>query len=201
MHALESAALDQPSLDQLFLKARTVNGFKPDPVSDAQLHALYDLFKWGPTSMNTQPARFVFLKSAAAKARLKPALMEANIDKTMAAPVCAIVAMDTRFYEHLPTQWPANPEAHKMFEGKPAFIESAGSLNATLTGAYLIVAARALGLSCGPMAGFNKAKVDAEFFPDGRCKSLFLCNLGVGDFDQTYPRGPRLAFDAACSIV
>lgn len=194
-------SLDPTALDQLFLKARTVNGFKPDAVGDDQIHALYDLLKWGPTSMNNQPARYVFLKSEAAKARLKPALMEGNVAKTMAAPVCAIIAMDTRFYEHLPTQWPANPDAKKMFEGKPAFAESAATLNATLGGAYLILAARALGLSCGPMAGFNKAKVDAEFFAEGRYKSLFLCNLGVGDFAQTYPRGPRLPFDTACQVL
>jgi nitroreductase len=196
MHALDSTALDQ-----LFHKARTVNGFTPDAVTDEQLQALYDIFKWGPTSMNCQPARFVFLKSAAAKQRLKPALMEGNIVKTLSAPVCAIVAMDTQFYEHLPTQWLAKGDAKKMFEDKPAFAEAAATLNATLSGGYLIMAARAVGLSCGPMGGFDKKKVDAEFFPDGRFKSLFLCNLGVGDFDKTHPRGPRLAFDVACSIV
>lgn len=196
MHTLDSAALDQ-----LFLKARTVSGFQPDAIGDEHLQALYDLLKWGPTAMNGQPARFVFLRSAEAKQRLKPALMEGNIVKTMAAPVCVIVAMDTQFYEHLPTQWLARADANKMFEGKPEIAEATASLNATLSGGYLIMAARALGLSCGPMAGFNRKKVDAEFFPDGRYRSLFLCNLGVGDFTKTHPRGPRLDFETACQLL
>ncbi len=193
--------LDPVALDQLFLKARTVNGFEPEEVSDEQLHALYDLLKWGPTSMNCQPARFVFLRTREAKQRLKPALMEGNVVKTMSAPVCVIVAMDTQFYEHLPTQWLAKADANKMFEGKPEVAEATAALNATLSGGYLILVARALGLSCGPMGGFNKKKVDAEFFPDGRHRALFLCNLGIGDFTKTYPRGPRLDFETACQLL
>ncbi len=192
--------LDDTALAQAFTAARTFNRFRPEPVDDATLHALYDLMKWGPTSMNCQPARFVFLRSDAAKQRLKPALSPGNVDKTMAAPVVAIVATDTRFYEHLPQQFPAY-DAKPMFEGNPALAESAGHRNGTLQGAYLIIAARMLGLDCGPMSGFDAAKVNAEFFPDGRLKANFLVNLGYGDPAGNHPRGPRLPFEVAAQVL
>jgi nitroreductase len=187
-------------LDQAFLQARTFNKFTDQPVSDEVLHQLYDLAKWGPTAMNSQPARFVFVRSAEAKARLKPSLSPNNADKTMAAPVTVIVATDSQFFEHLPTQFPAY-DAKPMFEGNPAMAQGTASLNGSLQGAYLIIAARMLGLDCGPMAGFDKTKVDAEFFADGRYKSSFLINLGYGDASGNHPRGPRLAFETAAQAL
>ncbi len=193
-------ALDSGALAQTFTAARTFNRFRPEPVSDDTLHALHELVKWGPTSMNCQPARFLFLRSGAAKQRLKPALSPNNADKTMAAPVVVVVAIDTRFFEHLPVQFPAY-DAKPMFEGNPALAESTAFRNGTLQGAYLIIAARMLGLDCGPMSGFDAAKVNAEFFPDGRWKANFLVNLGYGDPAGNYPRGPRLPFDVAAQLL
>lgn len=193
--------LDAHALDQLFRKARTVNGFTDQPVGAEKLAELYELFKWGPTSQNGQPARFVFVTSHTAKQRLMPALSPGNVDKTMAAPATAIIAWDRRFFEFLPTQFPAGPQAAQRFAANLQATETTGRMNATLTGAYMMLAARALGLSCGPMGGFDNAKVDAEFFPDGRWRSLFLCNLGVGDYSKTRPRGPRLNFGETCRIV
>lgn len=193
--------LDERSLDILFRAARTQNGFLDQPVSDQELRALYDLLKWGPTTMNSQPARFVFVRSREAKERLRPALSPGNVDKTMAAPVTVIVAYDLRFYEHLPRTFPNNLEAKAAFEGKEAHIATTALRNGSLQGAYLILAARALGLDCGPMSGFDNAKVDEAFFPDGRWKSNFLCNLGRGDPTKVFPRNPRLAFEEACRIV
>ncbi|MFV0662710.1 malonic semialdehyde reductase [Denitromonas sp.] len=187
--------------DQVFRTARTFNAFSGKEVSDALLRELYALLRWGPTSMNCQPARYVFVKSDAAKDRLAPALSAGNVAKTMAAPVTVIVAMDTRFYEHLPTQFPANPKADALFAGNAALAESTAFRNGTLQGAYLIVAARLLGLDCGPMSGFNADKLNAEFFPDGRYKANFLVNLGYGDPHGNYPRGPRLDFDRVAQIV
>jgi 3-hydroxypropanoate dehydrogenase len=192
--------MPQMPLDLAFTQARTFNRFKPDVVSDSTLHELYELMKWGPTSFNSQPARFVFLRSAAAKARLKPALIASNADKTMAAPVVVIVAMDTRFFEHLPEQFPALP-AKQFFDDSPAFAEATAFRNSSLQGAYLIVAARLLGLDCGPMSGFDAAKVNAEFFADGRCKANFLINLGYGDATGNHPRGPRLPFEVAAQLL
>jgi len=192
--------LDQAALAQVFTDARTFNRFKPDPVTDATLHQLYDLLKWGPTSMNTQPARYIFLRSEAAKARLKPALSPGNIDKTMAAPVCVLVATDSRFYVHLPSQFKAF-DAQPMFAGNAALAATTASRNCTLQGAYLIIAARMLGLDCGPMSGFDTTKADAEFFPDGRCHSNFLVNIGYGDASGNYPRGPRLSFEDVAQIL
>lgn len=193
--------LDDRSLDVIFRAARTQNGFLDQPVTDAQLRALYDLLKWGPTTMNSQPARFVFVRSKEAKERLRPALSPGNVDKTMAAPVTVIVAYDTRFYENLPRTFPNNPNARAAFEGKDAHIATTALRNGSLQGAYLIIAARALGLDCGPMSGFDNARVDEAFFPDGRWKSNFLCNLGRGDPAKVFPRNPRLAFEEACRIV
>jgi len=193
--------LDDRSLDVIFRAARTQNGFLDHPVTDAQLRALYDLLKWGPTTMNSQPARFVFVRSKEAKEKLRPALSPGNVDKTMAAPVTVIVAYDTRFYENLPRTFPNNPNAKAAFEGKDAHIATTALRNGSLQGAYLIIAARALGLDCGPMSGFDNAKVDETFFPDGRWKSNFLCNLGRGDPAKVFPRNPRLDFEEACRIV
>lgn len=189
------------ALDLIFRNARSVNRFTDQPVSDDTLRQLYELLKWGPTSMNCQPARYVFVKSAEAKARLKPALMGGNVDKTMAAPATVIVGLDTRFYEQLPTQCPAIPGARDMFAGNAALAEATAFRNSSLQAAYLIIAARALSLDCGPMSGFDAAKVDAEFFPGGDYKTNLLVNLGHGDAAGNYPRGPRLAFDEVARIV
>jgi 3-hydroxypropanoate dehydrogenase len=193
--------LDDRCLDQAFRLARTFNKFRPEPVGDATLRELYDLLKWGPTSMNAQPARFVFLRSEPAKQRLKPALSPGNLAKTLAAPVVAIVATDTRFHEFLPAQFPAFPGGQAMFEGNAALSEATAARSGTLQGAYLILAARMLGLDCGPMSGFDAAKVDAEFFPDGRWKANFLVNLGYGDASGNHPRGPRLPFEVATRVL
>jgi nitroreductase len=188
------------ALDQIFRAARTAHGFLPDPIPDATLHALHDLLKWGPTAFNSQPARFVFLRSAAAKARLKPALSPTNVEQTLAAPVTVILATDTRFFDHLPTQFPAY-DARPIYVNNPALALATANRNGTLQGAYLIIAARALGLDCGPMSGFDAAAVDAAFFPDGQFKANFLINLGIADVAKTYPRGPRLSFAEAAEIL
>jgi 3-hydroxypropanoate dehydrogenase len=195
--------LDDQSLDAIFRSARTQNGFLDKPVSDAQLHAIYDLLKWGPTSANCSPQRIVFVRSKEAKEKLRPALSEGNLAKTMAAPVCAILGWDSRFYEHMGRLFPHNQTARSWFEGpgKEAFAYTAAFRNATLQGAYFMIAARAVGLDCGPMSGFDNAKVDAAFFLDGRCKSNFLCNLGYGDPAKVFARSPRFAFEEVCTIV
>jgi 3-hydroxypropanoate dehydrogenase len=192
--------LDAHALDTLFRTARTHNGFDGRPVSDETLRALYDLLKWGPTAANSCPGRFVFVKSPEGKARLRPALAPGNLDKTMAAPVTAIIAYDLEFYEHLPKLFP-HTDARSWFQGKPEeHIRSNAFRGGTLQGAYLIIAARALGLDCGPMGGFDNAAVDAAFFPGGKVRSNFLCNLGYGDPAKLRPRNPRLAFEEACRI-
>ena len=193
-------ALPTAALEQTFLNARTFNKFTDQPVSDETLRQLYDLAKWGPTSMNSQPARYVFVRSAEAKARLAEALSPGNVAKTNAAPVTVIVAMDSQFYEHLPEQFPA-VNAKPMFEGNAGLAEATAQRNSALQGAYLIIAARQLGLDCGPMSGFDPAKVNAAFFPDGRHKVNFLINLGYGDASGNHTRGPRLPFEAVASIV
>jgi 3-hydroxypropanoate dehydrogenase len=192
--------LSQTALDQTFLHARTFNKFKPEPVSDDTLHQLHDLMKWGPTSFNCQPARLIFLRTAQAKARLKPALIASNAEKTMAAPVVVIVAMDMQFFEHLPQQYPAM-DAKSFFVDNAVLTEATAFRNSSLQGAYLMMAARMLGLDCGPMGGFDAAKVNAEFFPDGRCKANFLVNLGYGDASGNRPRGPRLSFEDAARLL
>jgi 3-hydroxypropanoate dehydrogenase len=192
--------LDESALDTLFRNARTYNGFDGRPVADETLRALYDLLRWGPTAANSCPARFVFVGSREAKERLRPALSPGNVDKTMAAPVTAIIAYDLEFYEQLPRLDPQT-DARSWFAGKPEeHIRSNAFRGGTLQGAYLIVAARALGLDCGPMGGFDNAAVDAAFFPGGKIKSNFLCNLGYGDPAKVYPRNPRLGFAEACRI-
>jgi len=195
-----TTSLSSAALDQLFCEARTHNAFAREPVPEATLRHLYSVMKWGPTSMNCQPARLVFVTSAKGKARLAPALSPANLDKTLAAPVTVIVAIDTRFYEHLPTMFPAY-DAKPTFAGNAELAASTAARNGTLQGAYLMIAARALGLDCGPMSGFDAGKLNAEFFPDGRYQANFLCNLGVGDRAALHPRGPRLTFEEACEIA
>ncbi|TAK90292.1 MAG: malonic semialdehyde reductase [Burkholderiaceae bacterium] len=194
------AALPDAAFEQLFLRARTYTAWLPKPVSDSTLRQLYDIFKFGPTSSNCSPARIVFVKSQAAKEKLKPALAPGNVDKTMAAPVTAIVAMDMEFYEELPLLFP-HTDARSWFVGNPALIESTAFRNSSLQGAYLMLAARALGLDCGPMSGFDNAVLDAAFFPEGTVKSNFLCNLGYGDASKLHPRGPRLSFETACELL
>jgi 3-hydroxypropanoate dehydrogenase len=192
--------LSDTALDVIFRNARTHNAWLDRPVDDDTLRALYDLLKWGPTSANASPARFVFLRSRQAKERLRPALSPGNVDKTMAAPVTVIVGHDLRFYEHLPRLFP-HADARSWFAGNDELIRTTAFRNGSLQGAYLIVAARALGLDCGPMSGFDNARVDAEFFPDGTVKSNFLCNLGYGDPAKLFPRSPRLPFEEACQLL
>lgn len=193
-------AIPDGALDQLFRRARTVHAFKPVPITDETLHALYDLVKWGPTAFNAQPARFVFVRSEEAKLRLKPALSAGNTVQTLAAGVTVIVAHDTRFYEHLPQQFPAY-DAKPIFEGNAEAAHATAFRNGSLQGAYLVLAARALGLDAGPQSGFNAELVDTTFFPDGRWRSNFLINLGMADHAGTFPRGPRLSFDEVVQIL
>jgi 3-hydroxypropanoate dehydrogenase len=193
-------ALDTNVLDQLFRDAHTYNHFTDEPVSDATIRDLYELLKWGPTSMNTQPARYVFVRSPEAKEQLAPAMIASNAEKTRKAPLTVIVGMDSEFYEHLPTQFAAY-DAKPMFAGNAALAEATAFRNGTLQGAYLIMAARALGLDCGPMSGFDPAKVNAAFFPDGRTKANFIINLGYGAANGHHPRGPRLPFEQVAKIV
>ncbi len=188
------------ALKQLFLDARTQNGFLDKPVTDEQLRELYDIAKMGATSMNTQPMRVLFLRSKEAKQRLAPALSPGNLDKTMAAPVTAIVARDMQFYEYMPEIW-HNPSARDTFANNAPMAQATAVRNATLQGAYLMIAARAIGLDCGPMSGFDIAKVNAEFFPDGRCQTDFLCNLGYGDTSKLMGRQPRHSFERACTLL
>ncbi|HEX5392956.1 MAG TPA: malonic semialdehyde reductase [Rhodocyclaceae bacterium] len=192
--------LDSTALNQLFLTARSYNHFTDQLVSDETIRELYDLLKWGPTSMNAQPARYVFLRSTEARERLIPALAPGNVDKTRAAPVTVIVASDNAFFEHLPTQFKAY-DAKPIFAGNGVLAEITALRNGSLQGAYLMLAARALGLGCGAMSGFDASKVNKEFFPDSQWKANFLVNLGYGADDGFYPRGPRLEFGQVASIL
>lgn len=192
--------LDDKALDNIFRSARTHNGWLPKPVTDDQLRAIYDLMKWGPTSANCQPARIVFVRTKEGKERLRPALSAGNTEKTMTAPVTAIVAYDPEFFEHLPRMFPHDQTAITWFKGKPS-AEPTAFRNGTLQGAYLIVAARALGLDCGAMSGFDNAKVDQAFFPDGKVKSNFLCNIGYGDPAKLFTRSPRFTFEESCTLA
>ena len=191
--------LDDRSLDLLFRNARTHNGWKDKPVSDELIKQLYELMKWAPTSANASPARLVFIKSAAAKQRLLPAMISGNEEKTRTAPVTVIVAQDQEFYEKLPQLFP-HTDARAWFAGNQTLIDTTAFRNATLHGASLIIAARALGLDAGPMSGFDNAKVDAEFFSGTKIRSNFLINLGYGDATKLFPRGPRLTFDESSRI-
>ena len=198
-----SYGVPEEALDILFRKARTHNGWLDKPVADDALRQLYDLMKWGPTSANSSPARILFLRSPEAKQRLLPALSPNNADKTMAAPVTAIIGYDTKFYDHLPRLFPHNQEARSWFANSPQFAETSAFRNGTLQGGYFILAARSVGLDCGPMSGFDNAKVDAEFFtgPLASVKSNFLCNLGHGDPSKLLPRSPRFDFDEVCHLL
>jgi 3-hydroxypropanoate dehydrogenase len=193
-------ALDDKSLDQLFRHARSVHTFTAEAVAEETIHELHELLKWGPTAFNVQPARFVFLKSRQARERLAPALSSNNRDKTLAAPLTVIVAYDTQFYEHSKETFPFSDVAG-IFEKAPTMIEPTALRNGSLQAAYLIIAARALGLGAGPMSGFNPAVVDQEFFPDGRLHSNILINLGYFDGSALRPRSPRLTFDVAAQIL
>ena len=187
-------------LDQIFRQARTHNLWREQDIPDSLLHELIELVKFGPTSANCSPARFLFVKSRAAKERLKPLLSEGNREKTMKAPVCAIIGYDLDFYEHLPKLFP-HTDARSWFAGKPKKIEETAFRNGTLQGAYLIIAARALGLDTGPMSGFDNGGVDAEFFAGTNIKSNFLCSLGYGDASVLFPRSPRFNFDEMAKII
>lgn len=207
--------LSDESLDQLFREAHTHNQWLNKPVSDETLRQLYDLLKWAPTSANSSPARFVFIRTPPAKERLRPFLSPGNVEKTMKAPVTVIVAYDLLFFEKLPKLFPHVPAMRDNFAQNPQLIEVTAKRNSSLQGAYLIMAARALGLDCGPMSGFDNARLDEEFFgagkgcegcneeffPAGHVRSNFLCNLGYGDRSQLFARSPRLAFDEACSLI
>jgi 3-hydroxypropanoate dehydrogenase len=207
--------IDDRALDTLFREARTHTTWQARPVTEETLRELYEILKWAPTSANAAPARFAFLRSKDAKERLRPALAPLNIEKTMTAPVTVIVAYDVKFYEQLPKLFPQNPGMAQLFAGNPELTEATARRNSSLQGAYLIMAARALGLDCGPMSGFDQAKVDEEFFaagkpcfgcdqeffPEGHVRTNFLCNLGYGDPAALHPRLPRLAFAEACSLL
>ena len=192
--------LDDRSLDLIFREAHTHSAWLDKPVGDALLQQVYDLMKWAPTSANSSPARIVFVRSAAAKQRLLPAMAPGNVEKTRTAPVTAIIAHDTEFYDKLPKLFP-QADARSWFAGNQALIDTTAFRNGTLQGAYLIIAARALGLDAGPMSGFDNAKVDQEFFPGGKVKSNFVINLGYGDHAKLFPRNPRLAFAEAAQIL
>ncbi len=198
---MSNKPLDSDALDTLFRSARSHNYWLDKPVTDEKLHKLYELMKWGPTSGNCTPARLVFVRSQQAKERLKPSLDAGNVNKSMTAPVVAIIGMDMEFYEKLPRLFPHNPAARTWFEGKPEKIRITALRNSSLQGAYFILAARSLGLDCGPMSGFDNEKLDAEFFPDGKVKSNFICAIGYGDASRIHPRGPRLEFNEVVQIV
>ena len=204
-------ALSEQGLDLLFRQARSQNGWLDQPVSDATLKNLYDLVRWGPTSANGCPARIVFLRSAESRQRLLPALSAGNVEKTLSAPVTAIIGYDTRFHEQLPKLFPHNPGVRDWFAGQPELIEATALRNSSMQGGYFILAARALGLDCGPMSGFDQHLVDQAFFTPGpdqppgfagmQIKSNFLCNLGYGDPAKLFARSPRLDFEEACSLL
>jgi len=210
-----SQPIADAAMDTLFREARTYSAWQDQPVTDQTLRDLYDLLKWAPTSANAAPARFAFLRSTEAKERLRPALAPLNVKKTMSAPVTVIIAYDLKFYDQLPKLFPHSPGMKQLFERNPELVEATAKRNSSLQGAYLILAARALGLDCGPMSGFDHAKVDEEFFaagkpcfgcdqeffPEGHVKTNFLCNLGYGDPSKLFPRLPRLPFNEACSLL
>ena len=195
--------LDAKSLDLILRNARSHNGFLDKPVTEAQLREIYEIMKWGPTSTNSQPVRIVFVRTKEGKEKLRPALSSGNTEKTMMAPVTAIIAYDSRFYEHLPRTFPHNPTAPSWYsgEGKEDVAFKTAFRNASLQGAYFMIAARAIGLDVGGMSGFNNDIVDQAFFPDGRFKSNFLCNLGYGDHSKLFNQNPRLEFEDVCTFA
>ena len=186
--------------EQLFDHARTQNAFTAEAVPEAQLRQLYEMMKWGPTSANCSPARIAFVTTPAAKAKLLAGMSPGNVEKTRQAPVTAVIGMDMAFYEKLPTLFP-HADAKSWFVGKPAHIEATAFRNSSLQGAYFITAARALGLDCGPMSGFDAAAIDAAFWSGTSVKTNFICNLGHGDASGLFPRIPRLSFEEACKLV
>jgi 3-hydroxypropanoate dehydrogenase len=196
----DPATLDAAALDRLFREARTQNAWTDRTVPDTKLEELYDLLKWGPTSANSSPARFVFIRTAEGKEKLKPALSAGNLDKTMAAPVTVIVATDSKFYDKLPTLFP-HADAKAWFVGNQPMIDATAFRNSSIQGGYFILAARALGLDCGPMSGFDAAKIDAAFWAGTTVKTNFIVNLGRGDATKLFGRSPRLTFEEACQIV
>ena len=208
--------IDGAAMDTIFREARaSYSKWQNKPVTDETLRELYDLLKWGPTSANGEPARFAFLRTRESKERLRPALAPLNVEKTMSAPVTVIVAYDLKFYDQLPKLFPQKPAMKTLYEGSPELVQATARRNSSLQGAYLMLAARSLGLDCGPMSGFDNAKVDEEFFgagkpcfgcdqeffPEGHVKSNFICNLGYGDPASLHPRLPRLSFNEACSLL
>jgi len=200
IHVAHHTSIDSVALAQIFTGARTHNGFLDRPVSDELLKEAVEFAKMGPTSVNQSPLRILFLRSKAAKERLRPALSAGNVDKTMAAPVVAITAYDEQFYEHLPFLFP-HADAKPWFSGNADFAARSAFQNGTLQVAYLIIALRAVGLDAGPMTGFDREKADAEFFPEGRVKSNVLINIGYGDTSKLFPRSPRFAFDQIAKII
>jgi 3-hydroxypropanoate dehydrogenase len=197
---MSRTVLNEQALKQLFREARSHNGWQDKPVTDEQLLQIYDLMKMGPTAANSCPARLVFVRSDEAKQKLKPCLDEGNIEKSMTAPVVAIIGMDMEFYEKLPKLFP-HTDARSWFAGKPEKISKSAMRDSSLQGAYFMLAVRSIGLDAGPMSGFNPEKIDEVFFTDGKTKSNFICAIGYGDESKLYPRGPRLDFDEACQIV
>ena len=207
--------LGPEALNQIFREARTHSAWLDKPVTDETLRQLYEVMKWGPTSANGCPARFVFLRSQEAKERLRPMLAPGNVEKTMTAPITVIIAYDLLFFEKLPKLFPQSPSMRDLFAENPQLVEATAKRNSSLQGAYLIIAARALGLDCGPMSGFDNARLDEEFFgagkecegceqeffPAGHVKSNFLCNLGHGDPSKLFPRAPRFEFNEACTLL
>ena len=193
--------ISESALDQLFRHARTHNGWLPKPVDDAQLRQLYALMKLAPTSANCAPARLLFLRTAEAKERLRPAINPGNLDKVMEAPVVVVIAYDTRFYDLLPQLFPHNPGMHEVFASKPELAAATAFRNSSLQGAYLMLAARSIGLDVGPMSGFDADLLNQIFFADGRYRVNFLCNLGYGDVSKLFPRSPRLDFEQACQCL
>ncbi len=193
--------LDAAGRDLLFQKARTANRFLDKPVDPALLREIYELMKWGPTSMNSNPVRIAFLTTDEAKERLIPSLFDSNVARVKSAPVVAVIGQDMEFFEYLPRLFPSSPENKKIFERNEIAAEMNAFRNATLQGAYFIIAARAVGLDCGPMSGFDNAGVDKEFFGGTHVKSHFLCSLGYADPDRIYPRGPRFDFDEVCQVL
>ena len=186
--------------EQLFDNARTHNGFKPEPIPEATLRQLYDLLKWGPTSANCSPARFIFVSSPEGKEKLLGGMSPGNQDKTRSAPVSVVIGMDMAFFEKLPQLFP-HADAKSWFVGNQPMIDATAFRNSSIQGGYLILAARSLGLDCGPMSGFDAAKIDAAFWAGTSVKTNFVCNLGHGDASKLFARSPRLSFDEACSVA
>lgn len=195
-----TTALNKAALDQIFNEAHSAHAFKKSELTDAQIKEIYDLFKWAPTAFNGQPARLVFVRSTEAKAKLLPALMPGNVPQVETAAVTVIVAFDTKFFNHLPVQFPIY-DAKPIFENNPALTHEVAFRNSSIQGGYLITAVRALGYDCGAMSGFNGEAVNAAFFPEGDYKANFLLNIGVADPAGVYPRNPRLSFEEAVKIV